>query len=72
MSAYATSLLNYKLLKGKGIVSYPCVLFTITLTIGYSFSSLLINTSDCTPSEIYQLRYLSVYLSNIINQRVLN
>lgn len=65
MSAYGTSLLKYKLPKGKGIVSYPCVLFTITLTIGYSFS-------DYTPSETYQLRYLSVYLSSIINQRVLN
>lgn len=72
MSAYGTSLLKYKLPKGKGIVSYPCVLFTITLTIGYSFSSLLINNSDYTPSETYQLRYLSVYLSNIMNRRILN
>lgn len=30
MSAYATSLFNYKLFKGKGIVSYASVLFTVT------------------------------------------
>lgn len=53
MSAYATSLFNYKLFKGKGIVSYPCVVSTIVPKQDYSFSSLLINTGDCTPSETY-------------------
>lgn len=32
MSACAKSLCNYKLLKGKGIISYPSVLFTMAPT----------------------------------------